>query len=153
MCGVFVTSGLCKSTSLCTRFSYPEAVASVWSLPHTRPLPNHGLYLRLPVFPVRPILWERLVGHPRVHPAFGGSNGEDDKVQDIPGLPAFVPQNLQLHPLQSPPRQPRRTHFQGKRPAVGVASMSGDSDFTGIMRAENLPEGSGPQQDCSTFDQ
>lgn len=29
-----------------------EDVTSVWSLPHTHPLPNHGLYLCLPVFPV-----------------------------------------------------------------------------------------------------
>ncbi|VTJ84016.1 Hypothetical predicted protein [Marmota monax] len=31
-----------------------EDVTSVWSLPHTHPLPNHGLYLCLPVFPLTP---------------------------------------------------------------------------------------------------
>lgn len=80
--------------------------ASVWSLPHTHPLPNHGLYLCLPVFPVRPVLWERLVGCPRPHPALSSTDGEDDKIQDFPGIPALVPPDLQLHSLQSSPGQP-----------------------------------------------
>ncbi|EPY83567.1 hypothetical protein CB1_000552039 [Camelus ferus] len=79
-----------------------EDITSVWSLPHTHPLPNHGLYLCLPVFPVRPILWECLVGHPGVQPTFSSANGEDDKIQDFPGIPALVPSDLQLHSLQSP---------------------------------------------------
>lgn len=89
------------------RISSSEAVTSVWSLPHTHHLPNHGLYLCLPVFPVRPVLRECLLGHPRVHAALSGSNGEDDKVQDFPGISAFMPQDLQLHPLQGSSCQPR----------------------------------------------
>ena len=58
----------------------------MWSLPHTHPPPNHGLYLCLSVFPVPPILWECLVGHPRVHPLLSSTNGEDDQIQDFPGL-------------------------------------------------------------------
>ncbi|GAB5580843.1 protein yippee-like 1 isoform X1 [Prionailurus iriomotensis] len=79
-----------------------EDITSVWSVPHTHPLPNHGLYLCLPVFPVRPILWECLVGHSRVHSTLYGANGEDDKIQDFPGIFAFLPPDLQLHSLQSP---------------------------------------------------
>lgn len=78
-----------------------EDITSVWSLPHTHPLPNHGLYLCLPVFPVRPILWECLVGHSRVHPTLSSTNGEDDKIQDFPGISALLPPDLQLHSLQS----------------------------------------------------
>ncbi|XP_060243039.1 protein yippee-like 2 isoform X1 [Meriones unguiculatus] len=74
---------------------------SVWSLPHTHPLPNHGLYLCLSVFPVRPVLWERLVGRPRLHPTLSSTNGEDDEIQDFSGIPALVPPDLQLHSLQS----------------------------------------------------
>nr|XP_060503748.1 protein yippee-like 2 isoform X1 [Panthera onca] len=79
-----------------------EDITSVWSVPHTHPLLNHGLYLCLPVFPVRPILWECLVGHSRVHSTLHGANGEDDKIQDFPGIFAFLPPDLQLHSLQSP---------------------------------------------------
>lgn len=79
-----------------------EDIASVWSPPHTHSLPHHGLYLCLPVFPLRPILWECLVGCPRVHPTLSGTNGEDDKIQDFPGLSALLPPDLQLHSLQSP---------------------------------------------------
>lgn len=81
--------------------SSAEDITSVWSLPHTHPLPNHGLYLCLPVFPVRPILWECLVGCPRVHPTLSSANGEDDKIEDFPGISAFLPPDLQLHSLQS----------------------------------------------------
>lgn len=77
-------------------------ITSVWSLPHTYPLPNHGLYLCLPVFPVRPILWECLVGCPGVHPTHSSANGEDDKIQDFPSISALLPPDLQLHSLQSP---------------------------------------------------
>ncbi|XP_070338977.1 protein yippee-like 2 isoform X1 [Equus asinus] len=77
-------------------------ITSVWSLPHTYPLPNHGLYLCLPVFPVRPILWECLVGCPGVHPTHRSANGEDDKIQDFPSISALLPPDLQLHSLQSP---------------------------------------------------
>lgn len=84
-----------------------EDIASVWSLPHTHPLPNHGLYLCLPVFPVRPVLWECLVGCPRVHPTLSSANGEDDKIQDFPGVSALLPPDLQLHPLQGSPGQSR----------------------------------------------
>lgn len=92
---------VCASSSVPSGWiSSSEAVPSVWSLPHTRHLPNHGLYLCLSVFPVRPLLRQRLLGHPGVHAALGGSNGEDDKVQDFPGVSAFVPQDLQLHSLQ-----------------------------------------------------
>lgn len=79
-----------------------EDSVSVWSLPHTHPLLNHGLYLCLPVFPVRPILWKCLLGHPGVCSTVSGTNGEDDKIEDFPGISAFLPQNLQLHSLQSP---------------------------------------------------
>lgn len=79
-----------------------EIIASVWSPPHTHPLSHHGLHLCLPVFPLRPVLWECLVGCPRVHPTLSGANGEDDKIQDFPGLSALLPPDLQLHSLQSP---------------------------------------------------
>lgn len=78
-----------------------EDVTSVWNLPHTHLLPNHGLYLCLSVFPVRPILWECLLGCPRVHPTLSSANGEDDKIQDFSGVSALVPSDLQLHSLQS----------------------------------------------------
>jgi hypothetical protein len=57
-----------------------EDITSVWSLPHTHSLLNHGLYLCLSVFPVRPNLWECLLGCPGVHPTLNGTNGEDDKI-------------------------------------------------------------------------
>ncbi|KAL0597013.1 UPF0764 protein C16orf89 [Plecturocebus cupreus] len=60
--------------------SSAEDITSVWSLPHTHPLPNHGLYLCLPLFPVRPILWECLVGCPGVHPTLSSAN------ETLPGL-------------------------------------------------------------------
>lgn len=78
-----------------------EAVTSVWSLPHTHPLPNHGLYLCLSVFPVRPVLWECLVGCPGVRPTLVSANGEDDTIQDFSGIPTLLPPDLQLHSLPS----------------------------------------------------
>ena len=92
--------------------SSSEDITSVWSLPHTHPQPNHGLYLHLSVFPVPPILWECLVGHPRVHPPLSSTNGEDDQIQDFPGLSAFLPPDLQLHSLRSPLGQSQWTYFQ-----------------------------------------
>ncbi|EDM05578.1 rCG34816 [Rattus norvegicus] len=89
-----------------------EDITSVWNLPHTHPLPNHGLYLCLSVFPVRPFLWECLVGCPGVRPTLSSANGEDDKIQDLSGIPTLLPQDLQLHSLPSSLGQSRRTHFQ-----------------------------------------
>jgi len=33
--------------------------------------------------------------------------------QDVPGVSAGLPQDVLLHPLQSAPGKPRRTHIQG----------------------------------------
>lgn len=82
-----------SSRSLLERPSSKD-ITSVWSLPHTHPLPNHGLYLCLSVFPVRPVLWECLVGCPRVRPTLSSANGEDDKIQDFSGIPTLLPPDL-----------------------------------------------------------
>ncbi|XP_021033132.1 protein yippee-like 2 isoform X1 [Mus caroli] len=107
------TARLLRTSSRSLLESPPSAdITSVWSLPHTHPLPNHGLYLCLSLFPVRPILWECLVGCPGVCPTLSSANGEDDKIQDFSGIPTLLPPDLQLHPLPSSLGQSRRTHFQ-----------------------------------------
>ena len=49
-----------------------------------------------------------------LHPALGAGPGDgaEEGVQDVPTVSAWLPQNLLLCPLQSSPRQPRRTHQQ-----------------------------------------
>ena len=40
--------------------------------------------------------------------------GEDDQVEDIPGLPAELPSYVQLHPLSGTSGEPRRADFKGE---------------------------------------
>lgn len=108
--------------SSCALFSFDPPTDLIFSCGvcverATHPLHNNdGFCLHLPVFllsasPAELQLfqcqpWHQWGALPHWH-------GEDDQVQDLPGLPALLPSHLQLHPLPGTPGQPRRAHFQG----------------------------------------
>lgn len=83
----------------------------------THPLHNNdGFCLHLPVFllSASPAELQLFQCQPwRQRGALPHWHGEDDQVQDLPGLPALLPPHLQLHPLPGAPGQPRRAHFKG----------------------------------------
>lgn len=88
----------------------------------THPLHNNdGFCLHLPVFllsasPAELQLFQCQPWHQRG--ALPHWHGEDDQVEDLPGLPAILPPHLQLHPLPGAPGQPRRAHLKGTSPAA-----------------------------------
>jgi len=100
--------------------------------PHTLPLHNDdGSRLPPPVLllsasPAELQLLRRRPGPPqRGAPPLW--HGEDDQVQDLPGLPAQLPPHLQLHPLPGAPGQPRRAHLKGMRPLTAIFTRRGQS--------------------------
>lgn len=95
--GLLAAGLLRTSRDLCLVLP-PEDITSVWSLPHT-PRQTRGLVFRC--FRATTSCG-CLVGHPKSSPRLSSANGEDDKIQDFPGLSAFLPPDLQLHSLQNP---------------------------------------------------
>lgn len=88
----------------------------------THPLHNNdGFCLHLPVFllsasPAELQLFQWQPWHQRG--ALPHWHGEDDQVEDLPGLPAILPPHLQLHPLPGAPGQSRWAHLKGTSPAA-----------------------------------
>lgn len=75
----------------------------------SRPTAHHGPHLCVAVLP----LWADLGWQSLLAPPANPAHGQDDALQDLPGVPAELPPDLQLHPLPSSPSQPRRAHFKG----------------------------------------
>lgn len=85
-------------------FLCPQVFAS-------QPTTHHGPHLCVAVLP----LWADLGWQSLLAPPANSAHGQNDALQDLPGIPAELPPNLQLHPLPSSPGQPRRAHLQGNR--------------------------------------
>lgn len=77
----------------------------------SQPTAHHGPHLCVAVLP----LWADLGWQSLLAPPANSAHGQNDALQDLPGVPAELPPNLQLHPLPSSPGQPRRAHLQGNR--------------------------------------
>lgn len=81
---------------------------------------HHGPHLCVAVLPLRADLGRQSF----LAPPANSAHGQNDALQDLPGLPTELPPNLQLHPLSSSPGQPRRAHLQGNRLQLCTADLT-----------------------------
>lgn len=112
------------STGLRRQLSHRQVNSSSFCTPCTQVFASHttahhGPHLCVAVLPLWADLGWQSVFAPPANPA----HGQNDALQDLPGVPAELPSNLQLHPLPSSPGQPRRAYLQGKQQLSALVTV------------------------------